>query len=216
MRTLCVIFMRKILPLILVLGLFSCSRLDKQSENKMTDSSSLQTPAVVNEYELASVYQNLDSDSLLVDKVDFVKFLGFLKEGTRIKEMEYEGGDCGGKFRQMVLGGDTLTIDKYGCGDYGFGNTEFVTQGDSLRYVREYKMEWSPDDKGNVFDVSESVYEFSAIGSTKRTRTKSIKGWKDFRINDKDFEEIRLPGQSEYFEFKKELKELVVREKMEE
>jgi hypothetical protein len=210
--------MRKTLPLIFALALFSCSRLDKHSENKMTDSSSVQTDVVnedvVNEYELAWEYQNLDSDSLLVDKADFVKFLVFLKKGTRIKEMEYEGGDCGGKFRQMVLQTDTLTIDKYGCGDYGFGNTEFITEGDSLKYVREYRMDWSPDDHGNVFEVSESIYDFSTIGSTKRTRKKSTKGWKDFRINDRHFEETPLSGQSEYFEFKKELKELILREKI--
>ena len=73
---------------------------------------------------------------------------------------------------QRILGTDTLTIDKYDCGDYGFGNTLFITNADSLMYVREFSVEWSPDDDGNVFHVNENIFEFSTTGLVKRTRTK--------------------------------------------
>jgi hypothetical protein len=109
-----------------------------------------------------------------------------------------------------------LTIDKHDCGDYGFGNSEFITEGDSLRYARKYKMEWSPDDKGNQFNVSETIYEFSNDSVIKRTREKSTKGWKDYTINDLTFEETRLPAQGEYIELKNQLRNLTLKEKLNE
>jgi hypothetical protein len=206
--------MTKILPVIFVLALFSCSR-TRQSENQKADSSSTVANAG-NDYELASINRTLDSDSLLASKDVVMKFSEFLKKGTKFKENEYGGGDCYGKFKQIDLGVATLTIDKYDCGDYGFGNTEFITDGDSLRYVRQFKIEWSPGDKGNEFKVSETIYEFSTRGISKKTRAKSIEEWKDFRINDGKFEESSNSGQSEYNELKKELRDLALKEKLDE
>jgi len=202
--------MIKILPLIFAFGLLSCSQ-PRQSDSQTTDSSSL-PDNLANDYNLASTDRDPDSESLLADNDDLVMYSKFSTNGTNIREKEYGGGDCGGKFKQIVLETDTLTIDKYDCGDYGFGNTEYIKDGDSLRYVRKYKMEWSPDDKGNEFKVSETIYEFSTIGLTKRTRAKSIKGWSEFRINEENFEESRISGQLEYNELKKELKDLVLKE----
>jgi hypothetical protein len=205
--------MTKILLLIFVLGLISCSETNKQSESKTSDTTSTQD-VVVNEYELALIYRDLDSDSLLADKDDQLKLLKFLTKGIKIKEKEYGSGDCEGKFKQLALHEDTLTIDKYDCGDYGFGNTEFILDSDSLKYVREFKIEWSPDDKENELSVSETTYEFTSSNLKKRTRTKSIKGWKDFRIDDVNFEESTLPGHEEYNKFKKELKNITLKEKL--
>ena len=129
--------------------------------------------AVINGYEFASAYRELDSDSLVLRKADIVKFSRFYTDGIKIRELEYGGGDCDGKFMQRILGTDTLTIDKYDCGDYGFGNTLFITNADSLRYVRKFSIEWSPDDDGNVFHVNENIFEFSTAGLVKRTRTNS-------------------------------------------
>lgn len=83
-----------------------------------------------------------------------------------------------------------------------------------MRFVRKYKLEWLPDDKGNEFNVSETIYEFSSIGVTRKARAKAIKGWKDYKINEIGFEESRLLGQEEYNEFKEELKELPLKEKL--
>jgi len=207
--------MTKILLLIFVIGLVGCSQTSKQSEFKPTDSILMYTN-IINEYELASVYRDLDSDSLLVDNDELLELDEFLTKGTKIREMEYGGGDCSGKFKQLSFEMDTLTVDKYDCGDYGFGNTEFVTKGDSLRLVREFRMEWLVDSTGSKFNVSEAIYDFSSLRSTKRTRTKSVQGWKDFRISDTDFDERRLHGQKEYLELKKELKDLAMKEKLSE
>jgi hypothetical protein len=205
--------MKKILLPIFAFGLVSCSQTSKQSESKTTDSTLMQND-IVNEYELASIYRDLDSDSLLADNDDLLRLNEFLTKGTKIKEKEYGGGDCGGKFKQLSFKTDTLTVDKYDCGDYGFGNTEFITRGDSLRFVREFKMEWLVDSTGSKFNVSETIYYFSSLRSTRRTRTRSVPGWKDFSIRNTDFEEGQLQGQKEYNEFKKELKDLALKEKL--
>lgn len=199
----------------LTLGLLGCSQTNRESQSKTLDST-VTNDKVTDEYELASIYRDLESDSLLVSKTDEKKFTELLTKGRKIKEQEYGGGDCEGKFKQLTGENDTLTIDKFDCGDYGFGNSQFIVHNDSLRYVREYKMEWSPDDKGNEFNVSETTYEFSTKGVLKRARTKFINGLSKFRINEIDFEESRLPGQVEYNEFKKKLKGLALKEKLSE
>jgi hypothetical protein len=204
--------MTKILQLILVFGFVSCWQATRQS--KSTISESTRQNDVVNEYELASIYRDVDSDSLLAASADKSKLADFITNGTKIEEKEYGGGDCDGKFKRFVLDEDTLTIDKYDCGDYGFGNTGFVSNHDSLRYVREYKIEWFPGDEENEYNVSETIYEFTANKLTKRTRTKSIKDWKDFKIDDMNFAESRLPAQDECSKFKKALRDLSLKDKL--
>lgn len=194
--------------LTLILGLASCSQTGRQSDSKMTDPTSTQNDGG-NNYDQTLKYRDLESDSLSADKIDQLKFAEFSTKGTKIKEKEYGGGDCESKFKRLVLGNDTLTVDKYDCGDYGFGNTEFITSGDSLQYVREYKIEWSPDDKGNQFRASETTYEFSTNRLLKRTRAKFVEKWKDFRITEIPFEGSRLRGQDEYNQFKKELRDIL-------
>lgn len=164
-------FMKKILLIIFILGFIGCSKTEQESGGNATDSFAPERP-VETGYEFASAYRELDSDSLLLGKGDIVEFSRFYTNGIKIREQEYGGGDCDGKFMLQVLGADTLTIEKYDCGDYGFGNTLFITNADSLMYVREFSVEWSPDDDGNVFHVNENIFEFSTTGLVKRTRTK--------------------------------------------
>ncbi len=205
--------MTKILLLILTLGLFSCSQTNRRSESKTIDSTASRDN-IENEYELASIYRDLDSDSLLADEDNKLRLNEFLTKGTKTKEKVYGGGDCGGKFKQLSFKTDMLTVDKYDCGDYGFGNTQFITKGDSLKFVREFKFEWLVDNTGSKFNVTENIYDFS--GSIKRIRTKEVQGWRDFRISNIDFGQSRLQGQKEYNDFKKELKNLSLKEKLSE
>lgn len=207
--------MTKILLLILTLGLFSCSQTNRQSESKTVDSTASRDN-IENEYELASIYRDLDSDSLLADEDNKLRLNEFLTKGTKTKEKEYGGVDCDGKFKQLSFKTDTLTVDKYDCGDHGFGNTQFITMGDSLKFVREFKFEWLADSTGSKFNVTENIYDFSVSGSIKRIRAKEVQGWKDFRISNIDFEQSRLQGQKEYNDFKRELKNLALKEKLSE
>lgn len=207
--------MTKTLLLIIALGLFSCSQTNRQSESKTTDTTATQDN-IENEYELASIYRDLDSDSLLADKDNSLRLNEFLTKGTKTKENEYRGGDCSGKFKQLSFKTDTLTVDKYDCGDYGFGNTQFITKGDSLKFVREFKFEWLVDSTGSKFNVTENIYNFSNSQAIKRIRTKEVNGWKDFRINNIEFKQSRLQGQKEYNDFKRELKNLALKENLSE
>lgn len=207
--------MTKNFLLILTLGLFSCSQINTQSESKTADSISSRDN-IENEYELASIYRDLDSDSLLADKDNQLRLNAFLTKGIKTKEKEYGGGDCDGKFKQLSFGTDTLTVDKYDCGDYGFGNTQFITKGDSLKFVREFKFDWLVDSTGSKFNVTENVYDFSGSEVIKRIRTKQANGWKDFRISNIEFEQSRLQGQKEYNDFKRELKNLALKENLSE
>jgi hypothetical protein len=207
--------MEKILALIFIGGLFSCSPTGSQTDTKVT-AAPLTPDNLANEHDDTSNFRDLDSDSLGGDTRDMLDFLPFQEKGTKVKEKEYAGGDCSGKFKQIALGTDTLTIDKHDCGEYGFGNTQFITTGDSLRYVRKYTIEWSPDDKGNEFIVSETIYEFRASGVLKKTREKSIETLKNARFNERSFRETEIAGEVEYDEFEKELRGMGGKEQIDE
>ena len=168
----------------------------------------------MNEYETS--YRSLDSDSLEIQDEEFNKTIAhFRASGRKIKEMKYGGGDCWGKFVQIVMGSDTVTIDKYDCGDYGFGNSQFIVHNDSLTKIREFRMEWSPDGNGYAFNVMEQILEFDPDHLTTKNRVGSTEGWEDFRFLGTPFEILRTNGATEYLRLKNELREMVLREKLE-
>jgi hypothetical protein len=185
-------------------------------KNRQLDNSNIGKNAVSgsesDDFASASIYAMLDSDSLLADKSELARFLPFYRKGHPVETKYFDGGDCSDKLIRIALLSDTLVIHKYACGDYGFGNTEFVIHRDSLKYVRKYGMLWHGDDQGE-FLVSENIYEFSTAALTKRSRKKPIEGWKDFQLNDLAFEKHQA-NETEYVSFIQELRSLDHRESL--
>src|SRR5688500_10947890 len=133
--------MIKILPsIILIIGLLSCSKTGKEQSIAAADSSRnlkvdsvRTTKTAMDDYEASLIYSDSESDSLLLDNLDLRNLISLFKtKGSKVQDKEYQGGDCGGKFTRLTYKGDTLTIDKYSCGDYGFGNSQYLTNDDSL------------------------------------------------------------------------------------
>lgn len=218
------IFMTKILPsIILLLGLLSCSRTEKEKPGITVDSTvRLKTDSpsvaktVMGDYEASLLYSSSDSDSLLLDNDDLENLISLFKmKGSRIQEKEYLGGDCSGKFTRFIYGGDTLTIDKYSYGDYGFGNSQYLTHEDSLKLVRKYKMEWSAKLDKIEFNVTEKIYKFSNGKVIISERMKIVNGWRDFDFVNIPFVTTTSAGQIEYRNLKKEQSELLNHEVLE-
>jgi len=210
--------MIKILPsIIITIGLISCSRTEKQQLSFSADSSKTEktdsaraAKTTMDDYEASFIYSSSDSDSLLLDNLDLKNLISLFKtKGSLIQDKEYSGGDCGGKFKRLLYNGDTLTIDKYGCGDYGFGNSQYLTNDDSLKLVRNYKMEWSAQPDRIEFTVTEKIYEFGVSKVTISERMKVINGWRNFDFSNVPFATSTSGGQIEYMELKKEQKELL-------
>jgi hypothetical protein len=216
--------MIKILPsIILTIGLLSCSKTEKEQSIATADSSRiLKVDSVraaktdMDDYEASLIYSNSDSDSLLLDDLDMKNLISLFKtKGSKIQDKEYAGGDCGGKFIRLIYAGDTLTIDKYSCGDYGFGNRQYLTSDDSLKLVRNYKMEWSAQTEKMEFTVTEKIYEFGIGKATISERMKVIDGWRNFDFVNIPFVTTTSAGQTDYMDLKKEQKELLTHEVLE-
>jgi len=216
--------MIKILPsIVLIIGLLSCSRTEKQQLSFSADSSKMEKTdsphaamATMDDYEASIIYSSGDSDSLLLDNQDIKNLISLFKtKGSLVQEKEYSGGDCGGKFKRLLYNGDTLTIDKYGCGDYGFGNSQYLTNDDSLKLVRNYEMEWSAQPDRIEFTVTEKIYEFGKGKVTIRERMKVTNGWRNFDFANIPFVTTTSTGQTDYVDLKKAQKELLNHEVLE-
>lgn len=204
--------MRQILISIIILGLLSCTKTTQQTEIKTTDN----VTNTVDNYSASAIYSSDESDSLLLSHSDFEKIiLTFRVQGTKIKEKEYGGGDCWGRYKRFLLNGDTLTINKNSCGDYGFSNSQFLTKGDSISIVRKFEMQWSADSTETKFIVLEQIYTFKEGQLTINEKTKTILDWKGYDLKELPFKSRTTNGQQEYTDLKNELRELLTYELIE-
>jgi hypothetical protein len=211
--------MIKILSFVaLLVGLTGCTRTEKEQSAVTVSSgetasldSAVAVKSTMSDYEASFIYSSSDSDSLLIDIPEVGRIVAsFKRQGTLIQNNDFSGGDCESKLRRLVYNRDTLTIEKYSCGDYGFGNSQYLTHDDSLKFVRLYTMKWLAESgEQTEYKVTEKVYTFGTGRVTINERTKMITGWRDFYLVDIPFEKTTSSGQNEYVDLTKEHRELL-------
>jgi hypothetical protein len=205
--------MKQILHIILLIGLcISCNQTTDKAETIETDkaktigvSDSLEL-APQDDYSASAIYRSLDSDSLLTDKGEIDSLLSiFLRTGKQIKRKEYGGGDCEGAYRTFSIKDDNsiLTIDKYDCGDFGFGNSQYLTKNDSVLLTREFKVEWY---NRTVYTVTERIIKFDNATTILKERETSTSNLGILRFKGQQFKESKLvSNDEEYLRIKREL-----------
>jgi hypothetical protein len=199
--------------LIISIGLIGCSRPNGQIETINADTlykaSSLDTLRVlkntIDNFSKSIVYSDIDSDSLLIYNKDLEDLiLLYKREGKLVNEKRYEGSDCAGKYRQFRFNNNQLTINKSSCGDYGFSNSQFLMNGDSLLTVRKYEALWMVTSKDFEMVITEQIFFFNAGSLTLKEREKTVSDWVGFDLKNIPFNSSMILGHKEYDELKKE------------
>ena len=195
--------MTKILQLILIIGLYSTCR---QTTDKVVASERPDTlvASPQDDYLTSTIYRALDSDSLVIDKGAFDSLVSLFKRGHQLSKHDYGGGDCYGAYRTFKMEGDSsiLTVDKYDCGDYGFGNNQYLTRNANILLVREFKVEW---DNVDNYHVTERIIEFKTEGTIIKARKRTVSQLVDLRFKGEEFEYERSTTDEELERIKKEL-----------
>ena len=203
--------------LILLVGLLSCSRTDRQTGIKVNTVDRFDTldtlhPPIntIDNYSAAFIYINTDSDSLLLDNGDFGNLIPLYRtKGKLVKEKEYGSDDCAGKYKQFELNGGRLTINKSSCGDYGFSNSQFLIKNDSLLQVRKYEVLWNVANKEFELGITEQIFFFNAGRLTLKERHKTVSDWIGFDLREVPFNSNSIVGHKEYDNLKKEHADLL-------
>jgi len=144
----------------------------------------------------------------MIDKEIVDSFLlNFIANGQLLRRHEYGGGDCDGAYRTYNLKNSKsiLTIDKYDCGDYGFGNNQYLTKKDSVTNVREFSVEWDVSDGNTLYIVTERMIKFKNGKTILKERQKSITRLADLKFGNVPFKDIEHLANDEYVRIKKEL-----------
>jgi hypothetical protein len=192
--------------------LSGCSRTDRSIDNKgndtleklrMVDSNEVDT------YAAAYVYMDFDSDSLLLQNEDFDNLVPrFLAKGKPLKVGGYPGDDCSSKFRQFALNDSLLTVYKYNCGDYGFGNSQYLVGHDSIQKARIYEARWNVSSKKFELDITEQIYLWDDNQLTVRERHKVVHDYVDLDLRGIPFK-LKIVGIKEYRDLIKEYRQLI-------
>ncbi len=191
--------------LIVLLLFLGCSRADRSAESGVADTLRKQlksdsrtvTTNEVNTYSAAYVYMDFDSDSLLLQNEDFDDLVPrFLAKGKPLKVGGYPGDDCSSKFRQFALNDSLLTIYKYNCGDYGFGNSQYLVGHDSIQKARIYEARWNVGSKEFELNITEQLYLWDGNRLTVRERHKVVHDYVDLDLHG-------IPFKSKIVEAKK-------------
>jgi hypothetical protein len=208
--------MKKIL-LFLLVGVISCQSFQKPNKDKSdTIATDISTNNISNNnwYDSLQIYSSVKSDSLFLDQEQMKSLIdSFRLHRSHLQTIQYGGGDCWGITNFFSLDLDTLIIDKYDCGDYGFGNNLFLISNDSIAMVRKYDFDWDPSD-GNVnYNISEQIFLFNDMILLQRKKT--IGSWKDFSLDNVPFIKSNIYGTNDYNLFLEEVKNIKKRETIE-
>lgn len=158
--------MTKILLLIFGLLICACGQNRSSIKEKVVDStehvSSIDQvgESLTKDNLLWRGYRSLDSDSLSTnDGTSDSIMVAFIQNGEMTERKLYNGGDCQGlyKFYSINDGIFTLIVDKFDCGDYGFGNNQYLTNRDSIIFFREFEVNWY---NREIYDVTERIITF--------------------------------------------------------
>jgi len=123
-----------------------------------------------------------------------------------------EYGDCG--YRVKTMKNDKKEILHYrkgDCGEYGFSNTQYYLQNDSLRLIRMFSVginTWPDEPEGSTWKVEETVHIFNKSEVLIKNRELIIDSDRlktVFSIREKPFKEKRVSLESIYEEKKKQM-----------
>jgi hypothetical protein len=187
--------MNRVFVLVINIGIMSCTgkQTDKSLLSSIIDSTQIVTTNDF--YSISKTYGDVESDRLLLPTDIKQKIEPLRTRGREIEGQPYGGGDCWGKVRRFVLDNDTLTIDKYKCGEHGFGNKVFIKEGDSLKLAVTYRIDHSQNEKESWFnDVLETV-EFKREEGLIKTSVETISDWNNIKLD-------RPPGKFDHFKGK--------------
>jgi hypothetical protein len=213
--------MKIIIVFILMIMIFSCSPKEKISggDGAVSHGTNNDSLSILNAYINAVCLYSYDCDSLLMEPGELFDLVArFRTKEHYILEKEYRIGSYYGNFKCFVLGKDTLTVDKYHYEQEGtqyndgFGNTEFLTSGDTLVLVRQYKYDLDKTTTSYQFLVSEKVFYFRE--GLLKTRTKTVKPWIGFYFKNAPFQVSNFSSTEELKRFRQELIELKNRYKI--
>jgi len=197
-----------VIGLFLVISVFfSCSRTEKNSKTTNIADSKKDTLTFQSDYNSSLIFSSSDNDNLLIESETFLDTITRMKtQGKLIYEKEFGGGDCAGKVKIFNENEDTLFIKKISCGDYGFGNTQFLKRNDSIKVVRFYNYQWLVSENKTVFKISEQIYNFEKM--TLIERQKIVEPWIEYSLKDIPFSTNTFSRTEKTKDFKKEIFEL--------
>jgi hypothetical protein len=192
--------------------LSGCSRSSRTEEAKGNDTLVKMKKVELNQedtYTAAYVYMDVDSDSLLLQNENFDNLVPlFLSEGKLLSEGEYPGDDCSSKHRQFGLMDRLLTIYKYTCGEYGFGNSQYLLRNDSIQKARIYQARWNVSSKEFEMDITEQIYFWDGNRFTVRERHKVVHDYVDLDLRGIPFKS-KIVEAKEYNDFMKEYRQII-------
>jgi hypothetical protein len=197
----------KIGLILILVVLFSCTRTEKKSDISILSESIKDTSTIEGDFSSSIVYSSSDNNNLLMESNDYLDIITrLMTKENQIYDKEFGGGDCEGRVKIFAENSDTLFLEKTDCGDYGFGNTLFLKNCDSLIFVRYYKYDWDIKDKKMVFNISEKIYNFE--NQTLFERRKVVEPWIEYSLNDIPFSTSTFSRTEKNNEFSKEIIEL--------
>jgi hypothetical protein len=193
---------------------FTCSRTGKKSTSSNNPDFKKDTLTFQSDYNSSLVFSSAENDNLLIESETFLDTIIRMRtQGKLIFEKEFGGGDCSGKVKIFYKNEDTLFIKKYNCGDYGFGNIQFLKKNDSILVARFYEYQWLVSENKTVFKINERLYNFGNI--TLMERQKIVEPWVEYSLKDIPFSTNTFSRTEKTKDFKKEIFEMRKLEKLE-
>ena len=181
---------------------------------KVLSESNKDTAIIMGDYASSLVYSSSENDNLVIESNESLDIITrMITKEKLIYNKEFGGGDCSGRVKIFSENHDTLFIEKYECGDYGFGNIQYMKESDSLTFVRFYKYEWDIKDKKTIFKISEQIYNFGNL--TLFERRKVVEPWTDYSLMNIPYSTSTFSRIEKNNEFKKKIIELKTLKKLE-
>jgi hypothetical protein len=124
------------------------------------------------------------------------------------KNMSQCWGDCDGSYKMVTDNGSRLTLHifKRDCGDYGFGNEQYLLKDDTIIFVSLFNISLTDDTTNQVFISEEYLYDLRKDPANEKMRSKTFSNPNDdHRLDAVDFLKRRHNRDSLTTELKKQL-----------
>ena len=183
---------------------FSCSQTGKKTTYSDVNDLKKDTLKIQSEYDKSLIYSNPDNENLLIESETFLDTVARMKkQGKLIYEKEFGAGDCFGKVKIFNDNQDTLFIKKIDCGDYGFGNTQFLMENDSIKVARFYNYQFLVSENKTLFKIIEQIYNFEKM--TLKERQKIVEPWTEYSLKDIPFSTSKFSRTEKEKKYRKEI-----------
>jgi hypothetical protein len=167
--------------------LLSCTRQTQNSpESVQIPANEIDDSANVSDDDFASKYRSLDTDHvLLYDSLSKVLIGKSLAEGTLVSQRKIEGGDCATIVKKFSMpDSSVLILEKYDCGDHGFGSSQYIKKGERLIFVYEISINTLLD-SSQRYEVSEKAVKFKnsvVLIREGRVEIQNLQGLKSIKL----------------------------------